>query len=140
MAKVLNSLFKIPKHSDWFPILNNIDHFPVKNVTWILMEIPCHFLSQIDGSLVKIHTNFHDNSMSFFQVLFVFHAKTWHGFYTSSSHGISMAFANKMTEFPSDLMSFPISDQTAVKKTWQNPCHIFYMEEIIYQISSFLQL
>ena len=49
---------------------------PVKNVTRILMEIPCHFSSQIDGSLVKIHTQFHDYSMSFMQVLFVFPAET----------------------------------------------------------------
>ena len=52
----------------------------VKNMTWILMEIPCHFTSQIDGSLVQIGTNLHDNSISFIQVLFAFHAKTWHGF------------------------------------------------------------
>ena len=49
---------------------------PVKYVTWILMEIPCHFMSQIDGSLVETDTEFHDYSMSFTQVLFVFHAKT----------------------------------------------------------------
>ena len=39
------------------------------------MEIPCRFMSQIDGSLVEIDTKFHDHSMSFKQVLFVFHAK-----------------------------------------------------------------
>ena len=44
--------------------------------------------------------------MSFIQVLFVFHAQTWHGFWTSSSHGIFMAFAKKMMWFPSDLVSF----------------------------------
>ena len=38
--------------------------------------------------------------------LFVFHAKTWYGFWTSSIHGISMAFAKKMMGFPSDLVSF----------------------------------
>ena len=32
------------------------------------------------------------HSMSFIHVLFVFHAGTWHGFRTSSSHGISMIF------------------------------------------------
>ena len=36
---------------------------PVKNVTWILMKIPCHFMSRIDGSLVKIHTKFNYNSL-----------------------------------------------------------------------------
>ena len=32
-----------------------------------------YFMSQIDGSLVQIHTKFHDFSMLFIQVLFVFH-------------------------------------------------------------------
>ena len=32
-----------------------------------------YFMSQIDGSLVQIHTKFHDYSMLFIQVLFVFH-------------------------------------------------------------------
>ena len=41
-------------------------------MTWILMEIPCHFESQIDRSLVKIDSKFHDYSMSFIQVLSVF--------------------------------------------------------------------
>ena len=44
--------------------------------------------------------------MSLIQVLFVFHAGIWHGFWASSSHGISMAFAKKMMGFPSDLVSF----------------------------------
>ena len=79
---------------------------PVKTMTWILMEIPCHFSSQIDGSLVKIGTKFHDYSMSFIQVLFVFHAGTWHGFCTWPSHRISMAFAKKMMGFSSELVSF----------------------------------
>ena len=50
--------------------------YPVKNMTRILMEIPSHFLSEIDGSLVQIHTKFHADSMSFIQVLFIFHAGT----------------------------------------------------------------
>ena len=49
---------------------------PLKNMTGILMEIPCHFMSQIDSSLVQTVTKFHENSMSFIQVLFVFHAQT----------------------------------------------------------------
>ena len=54
--------------------------------------------SQIDGSLVEIHIEFHDFSMSYgIQVLFVFHAGTWHGFCASSSHGIYRAFAKKVT-------------------------------------------
>ena len=71
-------------------------------MTWILMEIPCHFISQIDGSLhlVQIHTKCYDYSMSFIQVLFASHAGTLHGFWASSSHGISMAFSKKMMGFP----------------------------------------
>ena len=79
---------------------------PVKHMPWILMEIPCHFLSQIDRSFVKIGTKFHDSSMTIIQVLFLVHAETWHGFWTSPSHGISMAFAKKMMGFPSDLVPF----------------------------------
>ena len=77
-----------------------------KNVTRILMEIPCMFRSQIDGSLVQIDVNFHVYCTSFSQVLFVFRAQAWHGFCTSSSHGISMAFAKKMMRFLSDLIPF----------------------------------
>ena len=77
------------------------------------MEIPCHFTSQIDGSLVQIHTKFHDYSMSFIQVLYLF-SMLEHDmdftFYIRSSHGISGAFAKKMMGFPSDLVSF--SNQT----------------------------
>ena len=53
-----------------------------------------------------VWSNLTPNSMSFIQVLFVRHAETWHGFWTSSSHGISTAFSKKMMGFPSDLMSF----------------------------------
>ena len=82
--------------------------YPVKNVTWSLMEIPCHFISQIHGSFVEIDTKSHDYSMLFIQLLFVFHAGTWHGFWTSLGHGISMAFAKKMMGFSSNLVSFSI--------------------------------
>ena len=61
-------------------------------MTGILMELPFHFIPQIDGSLVQIHTKFNDDSMSFIQVLFVLRAQTWQGFWTRSSHGISMEF------------------------------------------------
>ena len=54
-------------------IINNICS---KNVTGIPVEIPCHFMSQIDGRLVKIDKKFHDYSMTFIQVFFVFHAQT----------------------------------------------------------------
>ena len=38
------------------------NNYPVKNVTWMLMEIPCHFIAQIDGSLSSKST---PNSMTF---------------------------------------------------------------------------
>ena len=57
-------LFRIPLN---LLLIKNIVIIPVKNVTWILMEIPCRFPSKIDGSLVQIHTKFHDYSMSFIQ-------------------------------------------------------------------------
>ena len=81
-------------------------------MTWILMGIHCHFSSQIDGSLVgfEIDTKFHDDSMSFIQVFFSLLSMLKHdmdfGFWTNSSHGISMTFARKMMGFPSDLASF----------------------------------
>ena len=77
-------------------------------------SMPFLVTNRLDGNLVQIDNKFHDYSMSFIQVLFVFHAGTSHGFWTSSSHGISMAFAKKMMGFPSDLVS--LSNQTAVKK------------------------
>jgi len=78
---------------------------PCKKCDMNAHEISCHFMSQID-SLVQIYTNFHEFSMSFIQLLFVFHVETWHEFWTSSSHGISMAFARKMMGFSSDLSHF----------------------------------
>ena len=82
------------------------------------MIIPRRFMSQIDGSLVQIHTKFHDYSMSFIQALFVFHAGTWHGFWTSSSHGISMVIAKKMMGFPSDFVHFrPNGRQNEMRKS-----------------------
>ena len=89
-------------------------------MTRILKKIPYHFSLKIGRSLFVIDTEFDD----FIQVSFAFHGKTWHGFWTSSSHGISMTCTKKMMGFPSNLVSF--SNQTAIKKTWENPCHVFY--------------
>ena len=61
--------------------------------------------TRLDGGLVQMGTEFHDYSMSFIEILFVFHAQTGQGFYKSSSHGIFMAFGKKMMEFPSDVES-----------------------------------
>ena len=96
--------------------------YSVENMTWILMEIPCRFPSQIDGSLAQIDTKFHGYSMSFVLILFVFHAGTWHGFWTSSSHGISLALAKKMIYIRFGLTF----NQTAVKKTWENPHNVTF--------------
>ena len=60
---------------EWEPIRTEKEEFPLKNVTWIIKEIPRHFMSQIHGSLVSIDMKFIDYSMSFFQVLFVLHAQ-----------------------------------------------------------------
>ena len=69
--------------------------------------ISFHVTTRLGGGLVQINTKFHDYSKSFIQVLFVPHAGTRHGFWASSSHGISMAFAKKMMGFPSVLVSIP---------------------------------
>ena len=53
-------------------------NLPLKNVTWILMEISCHFLSQIDGSLVEIDTKLSKHSMSFVQVLLYLFSRQKH--------------------------------------------------------------
>ena len=84
-----------------------------------LMEIPCYFMSQIDGPLVQIDAEFHDDSMSFVQILFVFRcsnmtmpwmldkAKSWnfHGI-CQENDWISIGFG-----------LIPEPNQTAVKKT-----------------------
>ena len=90
------------------------------------MEIPSHFTSsQIDGiSLVQIHTKFHDYSMSFIQILFVFHAGTWYGFLKSSGHGTSMEFAKKVMGFPSDSVSF--SNQTKLPSKRHEKIHVTF--------------
>ena len=75
---------------------------------------------------LTFYTKLHDYSVSFIQVLlFVLHAGTWHGFWTSSGHGISMAFAKKMVKMVS-IGFVAILGYTAVRKTKENPCHIFY--------------
>ena len=85
---------------------------PVKTVTWILMKTLCHFMLWIDDSLVQIDTEFHNSSMSFIQVLLVFHAQTWHGFWTSSSHRTSAILVKKMMGFSLDLVSFSTKPQS----------------------------
>ena len=82
---------------------------PVKNVIRILMEIPRHFMSQIDGNLVQIDTNSHDYSMSFIQVSFVFHAKIWHGFLDKfKSCNFHVICVDNDGISHADLVSFPV--------------------------------
>ena len=65
--------------------------------------------TQLNGSLIQIDTKVHDYSMSFISRFCLFsmlkHDMDF-GFWTSSSYGISMAFAKKMVGFPTDLVSF----------------------------------
>ena len=56
--------------------------------------------TRLGGSLSKSTPNSMISCHLFMKVLFVFHAGTWYGFWTSSSHGISMAFTKKMMGFP----------------------------------------
>ena len=77
-------------------------------MTWILKEIPRHFMSQIDGSLVQIHTKFYDDSRFYFFYILK-HDSCW------ENDGIAIGFG---------LIFEPT--QTTVKMTWESPCHIFY--------------
>ena len=57
------------------------------------------------------------------------YAQTWHGFWTSSIHGISMAFGKEMIHrISSDLVIF---NQTAIKKT-RNSVSLFCRDGMIY--------
>ena len=100
----------------------------VKNVTLSLMEIPCHVMSQIHGSVAQIHTKF--------QIRWLFHIPCHLSrFYLFSLLQYDMDFGQvQVMEFPwyflkDDGISIRfgvIFDQTAVKKLWENPCHIFH--------------
>ena len=81
------------------------------------------------GGSVQIDIKFYDYSMSFIQVLSVFHAGTWQGFWIRSSHGISMAFAKKMMGFPSDSVSF--SNQTKLLSIWHEKIHVTFFTGVI---------
>ena len=104
-------------------------------MTWILMEIPYHFLSQLD--LVAVWSKSTPNSMQIPCHLSRFYlfpcwnmtwildkVKSWnfHGI-CEENDGISIEFG----------LSFE-PNQTAVKTTWKNPCHIFYRGCIIWYL------
>ena len=102
---------------------------PVKNVTWILKEIPCHFMSQLD--LVAVWSKLSPNSMtipchlsSF--ICFPCGNMTWilDKFKSWNFHGICQE--NDGTSIGFGVIFEP--NQTAVKKTWENPFNIFYRE------------
>ena len=63
---------------------------------WEYLESPDTLSSQIH----QIPWLFHATYPGFI----FFQAQIWHEYLTSSNHGISMAFAKKMMEFPSDLV------------------------------------
>ena len=68
--------------------------YPVKNVTWILMEIPCHFMSQIHGSLSSKLTR---NSISIPRHLSMFYL------FSMLKHDMDFGQVQVM-EFPWDLL------------------------------------
>ena len=102
-----------------------------ENMTWIPMEIPYHFMSQMDDGLVKIDTKFHDYSMSFIQVLFVFHIPKHDMDFTEIQ---VMEF--RWHERENDRLAFigfgVIFHQTAINKTGETPFNIFYRDGMIY--------
>ena len=69
-------------------------------MTWILMEIPCHFMSKSTAVWSKLTPHSMTIPCNLSRFYFFVHTGTWHGFRTSSSHGIFMAFAKKMMGFP----------------------------------------
>ena len=87
-------------------------------MTWFLTEIPCHFMSQIDGSLVQIHIKLHDFSMTFIQVSFVYQAETS---LIKESYGMSLECHDTWCHL---LTSFLVEKD--VKILWK--CHDILME------------
>ena len=96
--------------------------FPVKNVIRPFMEISCHFMSQIDSGLVKSKPN----SMTIPCHLSRFYL------FSMLKHDMDFGQVHVM-EFPWHLLrkfwdfhwTWCHFGPTAVRKTWENPCHIF---------------
>ena len=95
---------------------------------WILMEIPCHFSSQLD--LVAVWSKSTSNFMTIPCNLSRFYL------FSMLEHDMDFGYGQVM-EFPWHLLrkwwDFPCGfglifwpNQTAVKRTWENPRHIFY--------------
>ena len=68
-------------------------------------------------------------------IINIFHGKTWHGFWSSSSHGISMTFTKKMMGFPADLISF--SNQTKLPSKRHEKIHVTFWTGISWIIKDF---
>ena len=123
----------------YWPFMVNFRVQITRNLRTLLWRksMKIHFLLPLCQILSR-DINSHGNSMSFLvinqrqfgpnphQTPWLFHVintcfifcpchvlQTWHWFWTCSSHGICMA-----------------NDQTAVLKTWKNPCHIFYKPKL----------
>ena len=80
---------------------------PVQNVTWILMEIPYHSMSKIDGSLSKSTPN--SMTIPCHLSRFYLFSMLKHGTdfgQVQDCHGISMAFTKTMVGFSSESISF----------------------------------
>ena len=114
--------------------------YPVKNVSGILMEIPCHLCRHKSTEVWSKST---PNSMTIPCYLSRFY------FLSMLEHDMDfgqvrvMEFGQvRVMEFPWHLLRkwwdfpcgfglIPEPNQTAVKKTWENPCHIFYRDLIV---------
>ena len=112
----------------YYVIINNKLGYPCKKLDKILMTIRCYFSSQLD--LVTVWSKSTPNSTTI----------PWHlsRFYLFFMLENDMTFGRgQVMEFPWHLLrkwrDFPWRfgltfepNQTAVKKTWENPCHIFH--------------
>ena len=100
-------------------------------MTWILMEIPCHFTSKSTAVSSKSTSN---------SMAFPCHLSR---FYLFSMLKQDMDFGqSQVVEFPRHFLKNDgisigfglIFDQTAVKKTWENSCHVFYKDHFHIEI------
>ena len=116
-------------------VSNNIHRYPCKKYDRDSHgnSISFHVTTRLGGSLVHMDTKFHDYSMSFTQVLFVFHAGTLYGLWTSSSHGISLAFAKKMMGFPVRIWSH-FQSNCRQKDMRKSVLHFLQGTHLIYHI------
>ena len=103
---------------------------PVKNMTWILEEIPCHFSSQLD--LVAVWSKSTPNPKTIPCNLSSFNL------FSVLEHDMDFGQVQVM-EFPGHLLRkwwdfhriwSHFRWKTSVKKTWENPSHILFREGV----------